>query len=86
MANTGFGYLPTHPGKVVKEEIEYRGISQRVLAKSIGMPYSAVNEILNGKRPDSTRTSYIFYTDNERWQDDLSQKRVPLKDDNKALL
>lgn len=29
-------------------------------------------------------TSYIFYTDNERWQDDLSQKRVHLKDDNKV--
>lgn len=30
-------------------------------------------------------TSYIFYTDNERWQEDLSQKRVHLKDDNKVL-
>ena len=29
-------------------------------------------------------TSYIFYTDNERWQEDLSQKRVTLKDDNKV--
>lgn len=30
-------------------------------------------------------TSYIFYTDNERWQEDISQKRVHLKDDNKVL-
>ena len=29
-------------------------------------------------------TSYIFYTDNERWQDDLTQKRVTLNDDNKV--
>ena len=29
-------------------------------------------------------TSYVFYTDNERWQEDLSQKRVTLKDDNKV--
>lgn len=29
-------------------------------------------------------TSYIFYTDNERWQEDLSQKRVALKDNNKV--
>ena len=29
-------------------------------------------------------TSYIFYTDNERWQEDLSQKRVTLKDGNKV--
>lgn len=29
-------------------------------------------------------TSYIFYTDNERWHEDISQKRVTLKDDNKV--
>lgn len=29
-------------------------------------------------------TSYIFYTDNEHWQEELSQKRVTLKDDNKV--
>lgn len=29
-------------------------------------------------------TSYIFYTDNERWQKDLVQKRVTLQDDNKV--
>lgn len=28
-------------------------------------------------------TSYIFYTDNKRWQEDLSQKRVVLKDGDK---
>ena len=60
MANIGFAYSPTHPGEVVKEEIEYRGISQRELAKCIGLAYSVVNEILNGKRPVSTRTAYLF--------------------------
>ena len=29
-------------------------------------------------------TSYVFFTDNERWQEDLSQKRVTIKDDNKV--
>ena len=29
-------------------------------------------------------TSYIFYTDNQRWQEDLNQKKVTLKDDNKV--
>ena len=29
-------------------------------------------------------TSYIFYTDNKRWYDDISQKKVALKDDNKV--
>ena len=60
MAELIFGHTPTHPGEVIKEEIEYRGISQRELAKRIGMPHSVVNEILNGKRIVSTRTAYLM--------------------------
>ena len=30
-------FIPTHPGEVIKEEIEYRGISQRALAMQIGV-------------------------------------------------
>lgn len=41
----------THPGDVLKEEIECRGLSQRTLAKEIGVNYSVLNEILNCKRP-----------------------------------
>lgn len=41
---------PTHPGEVIKEEIEYRGISQKKLALQMGVPYTMLNEILNGKR------------------------------------
>ncbi|MDR2087041.1 MAG: HigA family addiction module antidote protein [Dysgonamonadaceae bacterium] len=42
---------PTHPGEVLKDEIEYRGISQKKFAVQIGVQYTALNEILNGKRP-----------------------------------
>jgi addiction module HigA family antidote len=55
-----FGYYPTHPGEVLKEEIEYRKISQRKLATDIGMSPTALNEILNGKRPVSTTSAYLF--------------------------
>ena len=55
-----FGFIPTHPGEVVKDEIEYRGISQRALAERVGMTYSVVNEILNGRRPITTRTALMF--------------------------
>ena len=41
---------PTHPGEVLKDELEYRGISQRGLAREMGISYSALNEVLNGKR------------------------------------
>ena len=42
--------MPTHPGEIIKDEIEYRGITQRQLASRIGVSYSQLNEILNGKR------------------------------------
>ena len=50
IANNLKPYQPTHPGEVMKDELEYRGISQRGLAKEIGISYSAFNEMLNGKR------------------------------------
>ena len=41
----------THPGDVLKEELEARGISQKKLSEVLGCPYTQLNEILNGKRP-----------------------------------
>ena len=44
MGNLGYGAYATHPGDVLKAEIEERGISQRQLAESMGLTYSVVNE------------------------------------------
>ncbi len=52
--------FPTHPGEILKEEIEYRGISQRKLAEEMGIAYSALNEILNGRRPVTEKTALLF--------------------------
>ena len=54
VANNLTPAFPTHPGAILKEEIEYRGISQRQLAKDMGIAYSALNEILNERRPLTT--------------------------------
>ncbi len=43
--------LPTHPGDVLKEELESRKISQKRFAEVLGVSYTMLNEILNGKRP-----------------------------------
>ncbi len=43
--------MPTHPGDVLKEELESRGISQKKFSTVIGVSYTMLNEILNGKRP-----------------------------------
>lgn len=56
----GYGAYPTHPGEVLKDEIEERGITQRQLAESMGLTYSVVNEILNAKRPLTAKTALMF--------------------------
>ena len=59
-ANKMTPYEPTHPGEVIKDEIEYRGISQRALAMQIGVSYTQLNEVLNGKRPLNTEMALLI--------------------------
>ncbi|OUN73768.1 HigA family addiction module antitoxin [Barnesiella sp. An55] len=59
-ANKLIPAYPTHPGEILKEEIEYRGISQRKLASQMGMQYSVLNEILNAHRPLTEKTALLF--------------------------
>ena len=54
------GYTPTHPGEVLKDEIEYRKISQKLLAEQMGMSYKVLNDILNGRRVLTTATALMF--------------------------
>lgn len=44
----------THPGEILKEELEARGISQKKFSEVLNVPYTQLNEILNGKRPVTT--------------------------------
>lgn len=60
MGNLGYPYTPTHPGEVLKEEIEYRGISQKKLSEQMGISYTMLNEILNAKRP-VTETLALYF-------------------------
>ena len=57
IANNLTPAYPTHPGEVVKDEIEYRKISQRKLAEQTGIPYKMLNDILNGRRSMTTATA-----------------------------
>lgn len=44
-------WTATHPGTVLKYELEARGISQKGFADMIGMQKSHLNELIKGKRP-----------------------------------
>lgn len=50
IANNVEPFEPTHPGDLLKDEIECRGISQRQLAAEMGVSYTVLNDIVNGKR------------------------------------
>lgn len=60
VANNLEPHYLTHPGEVVKDELEYRGISQRRLAAEIGVPASQLNEVLNAKRPMSAELALLI--------------------------
>ena len=54
IANNMDPFRPVHPGELLKDELEYRHLSQKTVAKQLDLPYTAFNEILNGKRPVTT--------------------------------
>ena len=60
IANNLEPYEPTHPGEVLKEEIECRGISQKELSRKTGIPYTTLNEVLNGKRAITTEYALLI--------------------------
>ena len=60
MSDIGFPFRPVHPGELLKDELEYRHLQQKAVAKQLGIPYTAFNEILNGKRPVTTDFAMIM--------------------------
>ena len=60
IANNSIHFEPTHPGEILKDEIEFRGISQKKLAKEMGVSYTVLNEILNAKRPLNTEYAMLI--------------------------
>ena len=59
-ANNMTSSLLIHPGEMLKDEIEARGITQKELAKEIGVSYTVFNEVLNGKRPITTEYALLL--------------------------
>lgn len=50
IANNLVPFEPTHPGEILREELECRDITQTRLAAEIGVKVSLLNELINGKR------------------------------------
>ena len=60
IANNLMPFEPTHPGEILKDEIEYRGLSQRDLAEQMGVSYATLNSILNSKHPVTAEYAMLF--------------------------
>ena len=60
IANNLYSSNAIHPGEMIKDEIEFRGISQKSLAAEIGIPASVLNEVLNGKRAITTEYALLL--------------------------
>lgn len=60
IANNMNASVAIHPGEMIKDEIEFRGISQKALAAEIGLPASVLNEVLNGKRAVTTEYALLL--------------------------
>lgn len=55
IANNLTSAYPTHPGEVLKEEVEYRKLAERM-----GISYKMLNDILNCRRPVTAQTAMLF--------------------------
>lgn len=60
IANNLTPAYPTHPGSIIRDELESRGLSQRKLAMEMGIRYTMLNEILNGHRPLTEKNALLF--------------------------
>ncbi len=61
--------IPTHPGEILKEDLEVRGISMNQFAKELNVPTGRISQILGRKHsitPDTAvRLGHYFGTSAE---------------------
>lgn len=60
IANNTTPFEPTHPGELIRDELEARGLSQSRLAAQIGVSPSLLNEVINGKRAVNTEMALLL--------------------------
>lgn len=60
IANNLTSYEPTHPGVLLREELEERRLTQAKLAQKIGVSTSMLNEIINCKRSINTEMALLL--------------------------
>ena len=60
IANNLTPYEPTHPGEILKDELDCRNLSQAKFAEQIGVKPSLLNEVIKGKRGVNTEMALLL--------------------------
>ncbi|MDE5881444.1 MAG: HigA family addiction module antidote protein [Muribaculaceae bacterium] len=60
IANNLMPFEPTHPGELIKDELEANHLTQAKLAENIGVSPSLLNEIIKGKRGVNTEMALLI--------------------------
>ena len=60
IANNLVPAIAVHPGEIIREELEFRGISQRELARATGVSPTIINEFIKGKRGLGTELALLL--------------------------
>ncbi len=60
IANNLTPFEPTHPGQLIRDELEERKMSQAKLAQQIGVSPSLLNDVINGKRAVNTELALLL--------------------------
>ncbi len=60
IANNLTPFEPTHPGELIRDELQVGNLTQAKLAENIGLKPSMLNEIINGKRSVSTEVALLI--------------------------
>ena len=69
--NVRNGMRPIHPGEILKDELEERGLSANALSKALGVPANRITAILRGQRSvtadTALRLARVFGTTPQFW-------------------
>ena len=79
---------PVHPGSILKEELEFREVTQTRVAGDLNVSYLSINKVCNEKRPITPNTAVrlekYLGTSAEMWLNiqgkyDIGVSRIKLK-------
>jgi addiction module HigA family antidote len=78
----------SHPGRLLKRELEARGLSANRLAIDLGVPSGRITDILNGRRAISAETAVrlgrYFANGAQFWLDLQGQYEIALVERDKG--